>query len=202
MTPNDLALAAGIAPDLAFRWYPHINEMADRFQVTGKRLAMWIAQCGHESDSFTRLVENLNYSAPGLHRVWPKRFPTVADAVPYMRQPEKIANKVYANRMGNGDEGSGDGWRFRGRGLIQLTGRANYKACGGGLGVDLVGDPGLLSDPRWASLSAGWFWQTRKLNALSDAGDVEAVTRKINGGTTGLQDRLVRYDRALPHIGV
>lgn len=194
LTLESLATATGLNADAALRWYPHIQETAKRFDFQEpKRLAMWLAQCGHESGGFKRLVENLNYSAEGLTKTWPKRFPTLAAAQSYARQPEKIANRVYASRIGNGDEASGDGWRFRGRGLIQVTGRENYKACGAALGVDLLERPELLETERYAALSAGWFWDSRKLNAPADAGDIEAVTKKINGGTTGLADRKARW---------
>lgn len=191
-------VVAGLSTERAFEWMPFLNETAQRYEITTpKRIAMFLAQTTHESDDFTHLTENLNYSATALMKVWPKRFPNLTIAQEYARNPEKIANKVYANRMGNGDEASGDGWKYRGRGLIQLTGRTNVAACAHDLGGDFVADPGLLSTPRWACLSAGWFWDTRKLNAPSDKSDVATATRKINGGEIGLQDRLIRYDRIL-----
>lgn len=179
-------------------WLPHINEVVEKYKLsTPRRLAMWIAQCSHESQGFKRLTENLSYSANALHRTWPARFHTLAEAREYERQPERIANKVYGGRMGNGPEASGDGWRYRGRGLIQLTGRASYSACGEALQVDLLFTPDLLTTKQFAALSAGWFWSTRKLNALSDTGDVTGVTRTINGGTNGLEERRALYQKAL-----
>lgn len=198
-----LSTAASMTAADAARWLPHVGEAAARFDFTAPpRLAMWIAQCGHESLGFRTLVENLNYSAPALRTTWPTRFPTDSMAVEYARQPEKIANHVYANRMGNGPPASGDGWRFRGRGLIQLTGRDNYRTCGAALGVDLEAEPDLLATPRFAALSAGWFWQSRGLGLLADAGDILAVTKRINGGTHGLADRTARWQRAKTALGV
>ena len=198
MTFNRLAMAVGMSEERAFKWLPHVLESATKYQFTEpKRMAMWIAQCGHESNGFNDLSENLNYSASALRKLWPKRFPTDEIANAYARQPEKIANRAYADRMGNGPEDSGDGWRFRGRGLIQLTGRDCYTAFTAALGVDCINHPSLLSDPRWAALSAGWFWETRKLNVLSDRCDIMAVTKAINGGSHGIIDRQRRYDRAL-----
>ncbi len=189
---------AGLTIARAHEWAPFLNAAAEKYEITTpRRIAMFLAQCGHESDDFIHLVENLNYSAGALMRTWPKRFPTKAVADAYARQPEKIANKVYANRMGNRDELSGDGWKYRGHGPIQLTGHDNLAACGRGIGADLVADPSLLTTPRWGALSAGWFWSTRKLNVPSDASDVAAATRKINGGENGLSDRLTRFDRIL-----
>lgn len=192
---SDLGIAE---PD---EWLPHVLEAATKYDfLEPKRLAMWVAQCAHESDGFTHLIENLNYSAGALARTWSARFHTIVEAREYERRPEKIANKVYSGRMGNGPESSGDGWKFRGRGLIQLTGRANYAACGTGLEVDLLAAPDLLATKRYAALSAGWFWHTRGLNVLADASDVAGVTRKINGGLIGLADRAERYQQALTHL--
>lgn len=193
----DLIGATGISPEQEELWLPAIAEAAVAFDLEAPvRLAMFLAQVGHESAGFTRVVENLNYSAAALSRVWPKRFPTPAVAAAFARQPERIANRVYGGRMGNGPETSGDGWRYRGRGLIQLTGRANYRACSSALEVDLVKEPELLATRRLAALSAGWFWKTRELSPLADAEDVAGVTRKINGGVHGLEDRTARFRRA------
>lgn len=202
ITPAAFARAAAIPATLAGRWIPHVEESGERFDFLEPpiRLAMWVAQCGHESMSFSRLVENLNYSAEALLRTWPTRF-TAASARAMERQPERIANHVYASRMGNGPPESGDGWRYRGRGLIQLTGKQNYKAAGLALGVDLVAQPELLATERYAALSAGWFWASRGLNLLADAADVEAVTKRINGGTHGLADRAARFQRAREALG-
>jgi putative chitinase len=166
-----------------------------RFSLTtSTRQSAFLAQTAHESAGFTRLTENLNYSATGLAATWPARF-RGADGQPNAlarglhRQPEAIANVVYANRMGNGPEASGDGWRYRGRGLLQITGRAQYQRCGAALGLPLVEQPDLLAQPGPAVLSAAWFWQVNGLNELADAGDFEAITRRINGGLNGLAER-------------
>ncbi|MDI6529487.1 glycoside hydrolase family 19 protein [Pseudomonas otitidis] len=162
--------------------------------TTPTRQSAFLAQAAHESAGFTRLTENLNYSATGLAATWPGRF-RGADGQPNAlaralnRRPEAIANVVYANRMGNGPEASGDGWRYRGRGLLQITGRAQYQRCGAALGLPLVEQPDLLAHPEPAVLSAAWFWQVNGLNELADAGDFEAITRRINGGLNGLAER-------------
>jgi putative chitinase len=196
VTTATLSLATGLFTHRAERWLPHILEAIDFADLTTpERLAMFLGQVGHESAGFRKVEENMNYSVVGLMATWPSRFPTRASAEPLARQPEKIANRVYANRMGNGPEASGDGWRFRGRGLIQLTGRDNYRACGRALGVDLEAAPELLVTDRLAALSAAWFWRVNKLSDLCP--DVRAVTRRINGGLHGLTDRERRYERAL-----
>lgn len=203
LTTRTLEIATGMSAVSAARWLPHVLEAAARFDFAEpRRLAMWLAQCAHESLGFSVLVENLNYSAEALRRTWPTRFPDVATANAYARKPERIANRAYGGRMGNGPEDSGDGWRFRGRGLIQLTGRDNYRACGAALSVDLEADPDLLAAERYAALSAGWFWDSRALNAFADAGDVAGVTRKINGGTIGLVDRMARWEKAKRAMGL
>jgi len=196
MTSEQLAQALHMTPAKAEEWVDAINQTFETFGIdTPEQQASFLGQCAHESNGFTALVENLNYKAESLCKVWPKRFPTLEAAQPYNRNPEAIANHVYSGRMGNGDEDSGDGFAFRGRGLIQLTGRANYKACGEALGVDLEADPDLVSTPQFAALSAGWFWSTHELNNI--ASDIVAVTKKINGGTLGLDDRVARTQRAL-----
>lgn len=155
---------------------------------TPLRQAHFMAQLLHESAGFRQLEEGLNYSAAGLMKTWPSRFDS-ATAQAYQRQPERIANRAYADRNGNGPEASGDGWRYRGRGLIQLTGRLNYRRAGLDLGIPLVEQPALAADPKHASLIAAWFWQTAKLNPLADSDQLEAITRRINGGLNGLEDR-------------
>lgn len=181
------------------RWAPVLSAAMARYEIDSPdRIASFIAQIGHESGQFNRLVESLIYSTPQrLMRVWPKRFPTEAIAAPYVKNESRLANYVYANRLGNGDTDSGDGFRFRGRGLIQITGRSNYAACGQALGLDLLNQPDLLVDPANAARSAAWFWNSRGLNALADdrtgdddLEDFTAITRAINGGTQGLQERL------------
>lgn len=182
-------------------WVDCLLPAMTRFDVNTKaRLAAFLAQLAHESGEFQRLVENLNYSAAGLHKTFKTRFPTLADAQPFAHQPEKIANLVYANRLGNGNTASGDGWRFRGRGLIQTTGRTNYHDTGHGIDVDLVADPNLLAvDKHTAALAAGFFWRSHGLNALADSGDPEdfaRITRKINGGLNGQPQRVAFWQRA------
>lgn len=175
-----------------------LNETFEHFEIdTPKRMAMFIAQTAHESGNFAATQENLNYSAKGLTGTFKKYFPTEAAATPYARIPEKIANKVYSNRMGNGPESSGDGWKYRGRGVIQLTGKDNYTACGKALDLDFVNDPDQVAQNPAAVLSAGWYWNTRRLNDWADKGDVLTVTKRINGGTIGLADRKKHYEHIL-----
>lgn len=160
------------------------------------RQAAFLSQCAHESANFTATIENLNYSKEALVKTWPKHFPTLKEAEPYHRNPEKIANKAYANRMGNGDEKSGDGWKYRGRGILQITGKFNYQKCGASLGIDLEANPELLETLPYLVLSAGWFWKTNGLNPMADKEDIQAMTRRINGGTNGLADRTKKYEIA------
>ena len=157
---------------------------------------MFLAQVAHESGNFSAVSENLNYRAETLSKVFPKYFRD-RDPNDYAKQPEKIANLVYGSRMGNGDEDSGDGYRYRGRGLIQLTGKNNYDACGDKLDVDLTENPDYLTTPEGAVRSAAWFWGTHHLNEVADAGDILKCTKKINGGTIGLEDRTKHYEHAL-----
>jgi len=181
-------------------WFDVLDAVLPKFAInTLPRVAAFLAQCGHESNNFTILQENLNYSAERLRAVFPRYFPTVAAAEPYNRQPEKIGNKIYGGRMGNGDEASGDGYKFRGRGILQVTGHDNYKACSLSLFGDerLVDDPSYLQTKEGAVQSACWFWNTRNLNALADADDIKEMTRKINGGYLGLDDRMARYEQAV-----
>lgn len=187
----------------AEEWTDAINDILPDFEInTPKRVAAFLAQCGHESAGFSVLKENLNYSADGLNNIFAKYFKNAGrDATPYARQPEKIANLVYANRMGNGDEKSGDGWKYRGRGPIQLTGKDNYRAFANDYFDDpetLLNDPDLLTDHIPTSLLAAvWFWQKNKLNVQADAGDIKLMTKKINGGYIGLEDRIKHYNHAL-----
>ncbi|MGE0100799.1 MAG: glycoside hydrolase family 19 protein [Blastocatellales bacterium] len=180
------------------QYAPHLQQAMDEFGInTVKRQAAFMAQISHESGGLKQFVENLNYSAQGLHRVFRKYFPTLESALPFHRKPEKIANRVYANRMSNGPESSGDGFRFRGRGAIQLTGRDNYTRFGRALGLDLVGNPDLAATPEIAFRTAGAFWKSRGCNELADSGNMREITRRINGGFIGLADRLAHYKHML-----
>ena len=180
------------------QWVDALNETFNRFGInTPKQQAAFIGQCGHECGNFRILEENLNYRAETLCKLWPKRFPTLGFAKQYEKNPRKIANSVYSGRMGNRDEASGDGYRFRGRGCIQLTGHANYYHASQALGVDFVMEPDLVSTPKYAALTAGWFWSTHGCNDLAEAGNWVALTKKINGGTIGLDDRVAHTNQAL-----
>lgn len=181
-------------------WYDSFSEHFPAFGITTPaRVAGFIAQCQHESLDFTVLQENLNYSAKGLMGVFKKYFPDEATANAYARKPEMIANRVYANRMSNGPESSGDGFRFRGRGILQITGRDNYTRCSRELFGDdcLVENPDLLRQASYATLSACWFWQKNSLNAICDSGDIVLLSKRINGGTIGLEDRVKHWNIAL-----
>jgi putative chitinase len=176
---------------------PLLNAEASRCGIdTGMRLSHWIAQMSVECEAFTVFAENLNYSAEGLAATWPARFPNAAVAALYARNPEKIANRVYAGRMGNGPETSGDGWRFRGRGTMMRTGRAGYAQAAANTGLDLVGHPELLEQPGPAAKDAADYWRCRNINLPADANDIAAVTRAVNGGLIGLADRLTAFHRA------
>jgi putative chitinase len=184
----------GHIPDAVIAQIP---DTASKFNInTPLRLAHFLAQCGHESGGFKVTSENLNYSAKGLMGIFKKYFPTQALAESYQRQPQKIANKVYASRMDNGSEASGDGYKFRGRGYIQLTGRANYTAFGKAINEDIANNPDVVSG-KYALLSAAWFWSKNGLNTLADGGATDAtvtsITKRVNGGTIGLPDRIKHF---------
>ena len=184
------------------KWLEPLKETFEKYNIdTAKRQAAFIGQCMHESGGFKLLEENLNYSAKALMNTWPSRFPTEEMANQYARNPEKIANKVYGGRMGNADESSGEGWKYRGRGIKQLTGKENYQRCSEALGVDLVENPDLLLDPKYATLSAGWFWNKHNLNDLADKSDIETMTKRINGGLLGLDARKVAIAKAESILG-
>lgn len=184
------------------KWVDPLNETFERFGIlTPRQQAAFIGQCGHECAHFRVLEENLNYRAETLTKLWAKRFPTLEFAKQYERNPKKIANYVYANRMGNRDEASGDGFRFRGRGCVQLTGSANYYHAGKALGVDFIMEPDLVATPQYAALTAGHFWNTQKLNPIAESGNNLALTKKINGGTIGLDDRIKHTNMALAILG-
>lgn len=178
-------------------WVEAMNTILPKYDiVTPKRLAAFLAQTAHESAGFTAVRENLNYSAQALMKTWPSRF-NATSAATYARQPEKIANKVYANRMGNGDEASGDGWRYRGRGLIQTTGKANYTKLAQYIKKTLQETIEYCETVKGAVESACFYWASNNLNAIADTGDMTALTRRINGGVIGLADRLDKYKKTL-----
>ena len=182
------------------KWLDPLNQTFIKYNMsTTQRQAAFIGQCQHESNNFRTLEENLHYSADGLMRTWPSRFPSADVAEQYANNPEKIANKVYAGRMGNTEEG--DGWKFHGRGLIQLTGRENYDNCGKGIGAVLADKPQLLVEPYYACMSAGWFWNKKGLNDLADKRDYPEMTKRINGGLLGLADRIAKIDKAKEILG-
>ena len=179
------------------------NETFQRFGIiTPAQQASWIGQCGHECGNFRIMEENLNYKAATLLKLFPKTPKrqwgfTPEEAAAYEKQPQKIANRIYSNRMGNRDEASGDGFRFRGSGFLQLTGHSNFYHAGQALGVDFVMQPELVRTPMYAAQTAGWFWQTHKLNQYADSGDFVTMTKRINGGTIGLEDRIKHINHAL-----
>ncbi len=174
-----------------------LNETLVKYKInTPERIAAFLSQIFHESLDLKILSENLNYSSEGLIKTFPKYF-NKSTALLYQRNPQKIANRVYASRMGNGPESSGDGWQFRGRGAIQTTGRDNYTLLSRNLGVDFINNPDLLKDLKYAVLSAGWFWSNNNLNSVADKGDITRVSKIVNGGSHGLPDRIARYKKYL-----
>jgi putative chitinase len=184
----------GHIPDAVIAMIPAV---AQKFQIdSALRLAHFLAQCGHESGGFRLTKENLNYSAKGLNGIFKKYFPTLESALPYERKPEKIANKVYGGRMGNGPESTGDGAKFCGRGYIQLTGKDNYTAFGKSIGEDVCANPQVVAE-KYALLSAAWFFNKNKLHTMADGGATDAVvtsiTKRVNGGTIGLPDRIKHF---------
>lgn len=185
MSPEQLQ-SLGVNPEI---WYKPIMDVFTKYGIsTTRRQAAFLGQCMHESNNFRVLEEDLDYSAAGLMRVWPSRFPDYDVAEKYEHLPEKIANKVYAGKMGNTEEG--DGWKYHGRGVIQLTGKDNYLFCGSSIGLDITSHPELLLEPKFAALSAGWFWNKKNLNPLADIGDYKEMTHRINGGMNGYDSRV------------
>jgi putative chitinase len=184
------------------QWFEAIYEILPEYEITTpQRVAAFLAQCAHESGGFVFLKENLNYKAASLRRVFPKYFPDDAIAAQYAGKGEMIANRVYANRMGNGPEESGDGFRYCGRGLIQLTGKNNYTFFAGSLDIPVEEASEYLQTFEGAVQSACFFWETNKLNQWADAGDILTLTKRINGGTIGLEDRIKHYQHALHIFG-
>jgi putative chitinase len=186
-------------------WHHALSQLLPDYDInTPNRIAAFVAQCAHESGGFMVLKENLNYKAATLRKIFPKYFPNDQIAQEYASKPNKqvaIASKVYANRMGNGDEASQEGYKFCGRGLIQLTGKSNYQAFADSLEMDINDVPEYLATFEGAAQSACWFWETNKLNQWADAGDILTLTKRINGGTIGLEDRKKHYDHALHVLG-
>lgn len=184
----------GISAD----WVEPLNHVFEKYDInTPTRQAAFLGQTMHESGNYKTLSENLNYKPEALMRLWSSRFPDMDIAERYAHNPEKIANKVYAGRMGNTEDG--DGFKYRGRGIIQLTGKDAYKACGDAIGVDLVSNPDLVATPEYAALSGGWYWNKRGLNSLCDSlsdENMKELTRRINGGTNGLEDRIAKTKAA------
>ena len=192
----DINKLEGVIPDNVFS---QILGVMETFQInTPLRMSHFLAQCAHESGNFKTVNENLNYGAKGLLRTFKKYFPTEAKALQYERKPEKIANLVYANRMGNGVESSGDGFKYRGRGYIQLTGKVNYESFNKMVDDDIIVNPALVAT-KYPLLSAAWFWNSRLLNTLADKGatevEVSSITKKVNGGVNGLADRLAKFKK-------
>jgi len=202
LTPSNFQKATGVSDALRDTWFPRISASMAAFGITNAlRQAHFLAQVGHESAGFTKTEEGLNYSENALTAMFGKRI-TAAQANAYGRNTahpanqKMIANIIYANRNGNGDVSSGDGYRYHGRGLIQVTGKANYAALNGQLSADLVANPDLLKEPLQAAMSAAAWWKNHGLNELADADDVTRITKVINGGTNGLDDRITRLLKA------
>ncbi len=210
MTPELADLQAAKIKDPA-KWLEAVRVTCREFEInTPQRIAGFLSQTSHESGGYTMLSENLNYRAATLAACWPNRFAVLgADKKPIREngklvptavansiagKPELIANLVYSGRMGNGPAESGEGWLYRGRGLKQLTGKDNYTRCGAALGLDLVGNPDLLLEPMAAARSAGWFWKANNLSVFADANDIKGMTKKINGGLIGYEQRQALYD--------
>jgi putative chitinase len=193
-----------ILPSIPYldEWYDALSKVLPEYDITTpQRVAAFIAQCAHESGGFKALKENLNYQAASLCRVWPRLFPTIEIANQYAHKPEMIANRAYGNRMGNGDEASGDGYRYCGRGLIQLTGKDNYTAFAESIETPIEELPEYLSTFEGAVQSAAYFWSENNLNQYADSGDILTMTKRINGGTIGLEDRKKHYAHALHVLG-
>lgn len=186
-------------------WHHALEQLFLDYDInTPRRMAAFIAQCAHESGGFMVLKENLNYKAASLRKIFPKYFPNDQIAQEYASKPNKqeaIANRIYANRMGNGDEASGDGFRYCGRGLIQLTGKSNYQSFADSLEMRVEDVPEYLATFEGAAQSACWFWESNNLNQWADKGDILTLTKRINGGVIGLEDRIKHYEHALHVIG-
>ncbi len=201
MITPELLQKLGITKESS-EWVDILNNLLPKYQIDSpQRIAAFIAQCSHESGHFEKLVENLNYGAKGLIMTWPKRFTTPELANKYARQPEAIANFVYSNRLGNGDELSGDGWKYRGRGIIQLTGKYNYQKFADSVGMNLEQVIDYLETKQGATEAACLFWKNNNLNRYADNGDIRGMTKVINGGFLGLSEREENYKKALTILG-
>jgi putative chitinase len=182
------------------KWEEPLQATFYKYDINNaRRQAAFLGQCAHESGNFKTLQENLNYSVEGLMKTWPSRFSTKEIADQYARQPAKIAGKVYNGRLGNTSEEEAS--KYLGRGLIQLTGKENYERCGSAIGADLINEPTLLVEPHYAAMSAGWFWNKKGLNELADQQEHGQITKRINGGTLGLDDRIAKTTKALAALG-
>lgn len=200
MTPSELHQISPTLTEPRLSEYCSIltSELYTSGIIDHLEIAAFISQASHESAGFNRLYENLNYSTPDrIVQVWPSRFSGTGEASQYVKSPAKLANRVYANRMGNGDEESGDGYKYRGRGIFQLTGKNNYRACGDAIGINLISDPDALLEFSNAVKSAVWFWQSNHLGAVLKQHGIGAVSRKINGGNIGMMDRIAAYEIAI-----
>jgi len=183
-------------------WHEALDQLLDDYDInTPLRVAHFVAQCAHESGNFVFIKENLNYKAASLQKIFSKYFPTAELAQQYANRPEQIANRIYANRMGNGPESSGDGYRYCGRGLIQLTGKDNYTFFAGSLNIPVEEASDYLATFEGAAQSACWFWEQNNLNRFADANDVKGLTKAINGGYIGLEDRISHTEHALHILG-
>jgi putative chitinase len=179
-------------------WYESLCQILPDYDIdTVPRVAAFLAQTAHESGNYRAIKENLNYKAESLCKVWPRYFPDLAVAKSYEKQPERIANRAYGNRMGNGPEESGDGWKYAGKGLIQLTGKDNYTRYAQSLEISVEEASEHLTTFEGCVQSAAWFWEANNLNQWADSGDILTMTKRINGGTIGLEDRIKHYDHAL-----
>jgi putative chitinase len=198
MSDVSITQLRAIFPKIDPAYMAPINETLNKYAITTKvRKACFLAQTGHESVMFMRFEENLNYSAEGLRATFPKYFASVAAAQPYARNPQKIANMVYANRMGNGAPGTNDGWSYRGRGAIQITGKDNYTRLAHDFNMTLPDTVAFLMTPRGAVMSAGWFWNGEHLNQYADNSDMKTITQRINGGLNGYDARMKLFNAGM-----
>lgn len=190
ITIDQLKAISNKKEDLLNKFLPYLNEVFKNYEINSAlRINHFLSQCLHESNVFSALKENLNYSAEGLLKTFKKYFKDIIEAKKYERNPEKIANHVYCNRMGNGDEKSGDGFKYIGRGILQTTGKNNYQKLKDEFKIDFIKNPELLENPEWAVKSAALYWKLNNLNILADKDDLNGITLKINGGTNGLKER-------------